>query len=289
MRYKIGLLIVGVTLIVAGLLLGADLNPSYIKTRLESMDFRRVEPVEPVETATEIERLSPKDNQAEMQLEQVRLDATELIELIVPLGDVIVLPTSEPDILIEYFRSGGSVWTQELMVDQTKSMTTLQLITKNNLKLNQQDVTTRLHIPSSTKRLEVKVELGSLEFQDMKSIETTVQVDTGDLNIIRSQVLGSIDISLGDLKLEQAELTDTSILMEVGSIHGNGRFLGQCEMTVDVGDVTLILNQPESEISLDLEASLGDISGIRGGVFKEAEHHLKVRVDIGSINLKSKD
>lgn len=266
------LIVLGVILIVTGLLMGAE-------TDIRSFSFSSSYFGEPV---GEIHHPSQgKGN------EKVDFDAKNKVQLTVPLGEVLVLPSDDDKIHFDY-QTHGKNWSQELYIQNEPNTLVLSLRVKNEPVVGRVP-TNILYLPKKVKSLDLTVNAGETYLKNLPSLKLSLEANLGSIEIKNSHLTGDMELNMGNLELENVTLEDMTTNLSMGNMEGSVKFLGVNAIEANLGNVELELLQDPKEVYLDLDTDLGSTNAVRGGEKSSTKVELKVKANLGNVEIDHKD
>lgn len=192
------LLVIGITLMASGLLLGAD--TVYSVDGDHPFDFSKI--INPTQTTL-------KDGQSKEKTEY--FEASARLELYISLGDVSIRPSEDEKIKIVYPISDGKTWQQRLISSSDNHRTSLRLESTPSEDIGNVP-TTELYLPQSVRELSVESSLGSIDLSEIHDVKVDLNLSLGEIELANTKVSGSIFSSMGSAQLNQVVCQNVVII-----------------------------------------------------------------------------
>ncbi len=237
------LFVVGVACVVVGLVSGGD--------------FRKLSPV-----FKSNEKLVSYDVTFDKEIKNLKL-SNEVMSMKVVYGDsfkvsVKNVPEDSVDASVEGdtlvvdvgFDSGWNVldnafrWMDGLFLEDEQSMVTVT-------------------IPKDfvADKVEMNLDTGDIEVEEIKSKKGTFEVSVGELTLERCVIEEKADftIRVGDINVEQFEVDNMDVEIHVGNFEGAGTVKSKAKLSTNVGSIGLDLDGKMQDYQFICDTDVGDI------------------------------
>ncbi|MDR1068550.1 MAG: DUF4097 domain-containing protein [Clostridiales Family XIII bacterium] len=146
---------------------------------------------------------------------------------------------------------------------------------------------------TNTRKLRVDTNMGAVKLESCTADDLMVSANMGELKMDNVTAgYAALNLDAGSAELFGFESGGLTMNCAMGSVELAGILKGKSDISCDMGSIKLDLDQPESSLSLDIEADLGDayVNGHRvrnehDRSVPHAEGELEVSSDMGSIRI----
>ncbi len=186
--------------------------------------------------------------------------------------------------------------TNKTLVYQFKNDT---LLIKEPQKIihNKQDKKLNIYLThNDISKLDLSLEKGNVELNNFTLEEIDLDIDTGSLIMIKSNIIkkGNILLDTGNATLNGVNFNNTELKIDAGNINFDGQIKGLNTLEVDTGKIGIVLNEQLKKYQIKAETNLGNIllnSEDKGKKYTYTEDNgnvlLNVKADIGNIEITS--
>ena len=193
------------------------------------------------------------------------VDAEDLLpftslEVDVAVGDVTVMALGEYDLSISGARAG--LITYEVVGDTLRVTDGEEGMPEAFSSGDETWVSIYLPDDVALETVDIHTAIGRVDLMDFAADSLTVTAGLGDVYMddVKAADAG-ITLSMGDLSAyDIAASSSLTVRNELGDVWMDGDFQGDADFTMSLGDLDLRTEQSLSAYSLDIEASLGDLS-----------------------------
>jgi len=146
-----------------------------------------------------------------------------------------------------------------LSIDQSGKSGTFNFVSCNSGSYSGK-ITVTLPKDMFINRLDIKQNMGDIEFVDIDMDNSAIDSDLGDVKAENVTVKGFMDadLSLGDFKMTNCTIEKIDVEDDLGDIRIEGA-LKEAKLQCDLGDVKVENSNSDAESKMDLETDLGDV------------------------------
>lgn len=225
--------------------------------------------------------------------ESKEFDAFENINIKASVNNIEIVSSNKYKVELKYDETYGKidykVENNTLKIDQNPYKKNMNIIVNNYIKI---------YLPKDVKvkNLNISLEVGNINLENLDINKSTFKSEVGNMEI-KQCLVNEVDASLdkGNIDINESTINkNLELKSDVGNSNLNGKFLGYINISKNVGDIKLNIDENENLYNYKGSTNTGDfiINGKERGkvlnVYNSAQNNIELECSTGDINLDFK-